>query len=136
MEKLKLINSGIFPGNILFSYMMTYDDIIRELGRLHGDRSSDSEWIIGISMDEELIDSDTWLALSRTISSETKDSISLFYILIPDEFQFNDEDYIKLAHEVTHICAFILTSILDRDREIEAELLLVFIDRCIVIWSG
>ena len=42
------------------------------------------------------------------------------YIILPD-FDFSDEDMITLAHECTHLCQFILSGILDRDQEKEAE---------------
>jgi len=45
----------------------------------------------------------------------------LFYIILTEEFDFSDYAYCKLAHEVLHICQFILPDILNRDREYECE---------------
>lgn len=45
----------------------------------------------------------------------------MFYIYIGEEFKFTDYEYCKLAHEVLHICQFLLPDFLDRNREFESE---------------
>lgn len=46
---------------------------------------------------------------------------TFFFIIIP-RFDFDDDDcFVKLAHEIVHICQFFLPDVLNRNTEIECE---------------
>jgi len=116
-KKIKCLDFGIFPGYVSFCYNTNYDDIVKYYTKIKADM-----WLAGIIDNKDLINSGSWLALSREIvNNKTKESKKLFYIIVPREFNFTDYDYAKLAHEVTHICQFYLPNVLNRDKEHEAE---------------
>lgn len=110
------LNTGIFPCTIMFSCGFDYDEIVGVLK----DTSAD-EWLVGIENERELIDSGNWLGLKREIVKEGEKPCVYFYIIIKGDFDFSDYSYCKLAHEVLHICQFMLPEFLDRDREFECE---------------
>lgn len=106
------LNTGIFPAKVLFSTGFTYDDIIKELKK-----QKSNEWVEALKNDKSFIDSGKNFALKR----ESKDGRLYFFIIFIDTFQFTDYWYCKLAHEILHICQFLLPDLLDRDREYECE---------------
>lgn len=114
---IRWLNAGIFPCHILFSVGFSYDEIIK-----HCKKVKANDWETGISLDKQLIDSGTCFGLKRTIENEkTGKHTLLFYIIITRQFDFSDWDMIMLAHEIVHICQFMLPDILNRDNETEAE---------------
>lgn len=111
------VDTGIFPATIMLASGMSYDEIIKNLKQ-----DNRYEWASGLKDDKSLIDSGSCLALKRTVeNSLTKEQKILFYIIIKGNFAFTDYDYCMLAHEVLHICQFLLVDILDRNREYECE---------------
>lgn len=119
--KMFFLDTGIYPGTILVAYNMKYDDIINELN-IEG--SDSSYWLLGIEEDQELIDNKTSsaLALSRTIvNDKLNETKKLYYIILKKPFEYTDEDYCVLAHEVLHICQFHLPDLLNRNNEFESE---------------
>lgn len=111
------LDTGIFPATVMFSCGFEYDEIVRQLKSKNA-----SDWLRGISEDKQLIDSGSWFALKRTLeNSKTGCRKNLYYIILKHNFDFKDDSYCKLAHEVLHICQFFLPDCLDRNREIEAE---------------
>ncbi len=111
------INAGIFPATVMFSCGFGYEEIMKHLKKLKAD-----QWIAGISNEKSLIDSGSKFGLKRVIeNNKTGKTVTLFYIIYKPLFKYTDEDYITLAHEVLHICQFMLPDILDRNREYEAE---------------
>lgn len=118
IKVLDWLNTGIFPANIMFSVGFTYAEINKMLTKKKA-----WDWKLGISKDEQLFADSTWLAIKRTIyrKSTNENEVELFYIIIKKPFGFADYDYCKLAHEVLHICQFMLPEILNRDREFECE---------------
>lgn len=111
---IERINCGIFPANIAFIYNYdNYQDIIKDL---------DKEWKFAISADEELINTSDYLVSKRLCENKvTKEKRIYFYLFIKSRFTFTDYEYCKLAHEVVHLCQFILEDFLDRDEEHECE---------------
>ena len=116
-KSLGYLNTGIFSAIILFSHGFDFDEIT---GVLKDTKAK--EWRIGIENDRELIDGGNCFALSREITnSKTGKVVSLYYIILKQDFDFTDYSYCKLAHEVLHICQFMLPDLLDRNREFECE---------------
>lgn len=112
---IRYLNTGIFPATILFSMGFNYDEIIKHTKK-HG------EWGMALRDDKVLVDSGSWLGLKRVIENvKTGEERTHYYIILPKGFDFSDYDYIRLAHEVLHICQFMLPDILNRNKEIEAE---------------
>ncbi len=110
------LDAGIFPATICFCSGFSYDEIMADFKKKKAD-----QWTLGLSKDKELIDSGNYFALKRSIeSSKSAKEVSLFYIIITDRFRFSDHEICKLAHEVLHICQFMLKDILDMERECEA----------------
>lgn len=112
------LDTGIFPANIAFIYNHTHEDVRKHFCKLKA-----WDWFAGLTGDEGLFKKTQCFACKRVLEDSTgrKPTKNLFYIVINRPFKKTNEDYIILAHEVTHICQFILPSILERDREIEAE---------------
>lgn len=111
------LNTGIFPATICFNCGFTYDEIIAVLKKKKA-----SEWVLPIENDKALIDSGKNFALSRTMfNTKTKKEVQFFYIILIDRFTFTDYEMCVLAHEILHICQFMLPKILNRDKETEAE---------------
>jgi hypothetical protein len=108
---LNWLDAGIFPVTVLISYNFDYDELIKLLKQKRA-----TDWYNGLSDDKELIDNGNYFGLYRTFNEK-----KLFYIILTEEFKFTDYEYCKLAHEVLHICQFMLQDILDRDREYECE---------------
>lgn len=109
------LNTGIYPGTILFSCGFPYDELFDLLKKKKA-----ADWWRGIQGEKELIESGNYFALHRLIRKEGVD-VNLFYIIINEQFNFSDYEYCKLAHEVLHICQFHLPAMLDRNREWESE---------------
>jgi hypothetical protein len=101
----------------MFSCGFTYDEIMKLLKQKKA-----VEWEEGLRWDKGLIDKGTWFGLARTVENEKKDGYRhLYYVIIKPSFDYSDYEYCKLAHEVLHICQFLLPDILNRDREYECE---------------
>jgi hypothetical protein len=116
-QLIRWLNDGIFPVHILFSVGFSYDEIIKHCKKLKA-----NDWVTGLSQDKQLIDSGTCFGLGRTIeNTKSGKEVHLFYIIITRHFDFSDWDMVMLAHEILHICQFMLPKILNRDNEIEAE---------------
>jgi hypothetical protein len=111
---------GIFPGTVLFSMGYKPLELAKILKELYGEKD---DWTIALSDQIERLDSTTaWYALRRDMEiTSTGEKRIFFYILIPDVFDFSDYDYIRLAHEVLHICQYHLPDLLNRNEEREAE---------------
>lgn len=112
---IRYLNTGIFPATVFFSMGFNYDEIIKHTKKL-------DQWGTALRDDQALVDSGSWLGLKRVVENlKTGESKTHFYIILPTAFDFSDEDYVKLSHEVLHICQFMLKDFLDRDREFECE---------------
>lgn len=118
-QALFTLNTGIFPATVLFCYGMKHEEICAKL--LTWDRRI-RYWHAGIKDEDGYFKkNDTWGFVLKRVVFKGKEEKTLFYIVLKNEFKFKDFDYISLAHEVTHLCQFILADILDRNKEIEAE---------------
>lgn len=113
---IRYLDTGIFPCTVLFSVGFTYDEIIKHLNKTKA-----TEWALGLSEDKKLVDSGNNFALKRTIeNNKTGKSVTMFYIILINQFKFTDYEMCKLAHEVLHICQFMLPEMLDMEREYES----------------
>lgn len=131
---LHWLNTGIFPATVMFSCGFEYDEIIKMLKQKKAEH-----WLYGLSEDKELIDKGNYFSLRRVIeNSKTKESKTLFYIILKEDFKFTDFEYCKLAHEVLHICQFFLPDCLDRNREYECEAYLHthIMQQCLTVLRG
>lgn len=134
LKVLHWLNTGIFPAYIMFSSGFNYDEIIKMLKQKKAD-----EWLLGIDGYEELIRESNYLAIKTNTQSKTKgESKSLLYIFVMNGFDFTDDAYCYLAHEVLHICQFFLPDVLRRDKENEAEAYLHthIMQQCLKILRG
>lgn len=110
---------GIFPGVVMFSNGMQYDEIIIELNKIKAE-----QWILGIGSpeDKQLIDNGNAFGLYRSIeNTKTGRVVNLFYIILKKPFEYSSSDYIILAHEALHIVQFFSEGVFDRKKEIECE---------------
>lgn len=111
------LNTGIFPATICFNCGFTYDEIISVLKKKKA-----NEWILPIENDKSLIDSGKNFALARTmVNTKTGKEVKFFYIILIDRFKLTDYEMCILAHEILHICQFMLPAILNRNKETECE---------------
>ncbi|MBL8000181.1 MAG: hypothetical protein JNL32_16280, partial [Candidatus Kapabacteria bacterium] len=77
-----------------------------------------------------------WNAVSRSVYAQTQawgwvscanskaignDAGPIAFIVLPNGFKGTKVDWCALAHECVHICQFILSNMLDRDKEVECE---------------
>lgn len=110
-------DTGIFPATVMFIFGYTYDEVISYCKKKKGDT-----WAVALSDDRKLFEESNYCAFSRTIENNKTGDLKYHYIIkIKERFKFTDYEYAKLAHEVLHICQFMLPGILNRDRETEAE---------------
>ena len=109
---IETLNTGIFPARVCFCVGFTYKEIIAHLKKAKAEEG----WIKAIEGDESHIGSGQFHAMKRTYKTAT-----YFYVIIIRTFDFSDWDMIMLAHELLHICQFLLPDMLDRDREYESE---------------
>lgn len=113
---IKWFDAGIWPASIVFCCGFTYDEIIKHFKKVKADG-----WITAISQDKKFIDSDKYFALKRTVTeNKTGREVTYFYIIFRNEFDFSDYMYCTLAHEVLHICQFMLPDMTNMEREYEA----------------
>lgn len=111
------LNTGIFPATVCFNCGFTYDEII---GLLKKKKAGD--WMKAIELDKDLIDNGSNFALSRHMRNiKNGKEVCYYYIILINRFKFTDYEMCILAHEILHICQFLLPSILKRDKETEAE---------------
>lgn len=105
------INFGTFPGHVAVCVGLNYKEIIRQYKKekLKG-------YIKAIKNDKDLIDNCYGLTICRKYKGN-----NYYYVVLREPFQFKDEQYMVLTHELLHAIQFHLPDILDRDREYEAE---------------
>lgn len=111
------IDTAIFPGTIMFTCGYEYDEIFKILKN----KKDAKGWLECIKDDKELIDNNGCLALKRSRINKRGKEITDYYIIIKKVFTFTDFEYCCLAHEVLHICQFLLPDLLNRDKEHECE---------------
>jgi len=115
-KQLHTLDAGIFPFKVMLSSGFTYDEIIKELKKQKCD-----QWALGLRDDKEFIGGGKNFALHRNINHPKNGESTFFYIIFIEPFNFSDWSMCKLAHEVLHICQFMLPLMLDRNREYECE---------------
>lgn len=112
---LRWLDFGIFFGGILFSHGLSNEEIIIDLKKVKA-----KEWLDAFNYANKTREFSNWCAHRTTYTSEGKEK-HFSFIIIKDQFDFSDDHYTKLAHEVLHICQFTLPDYLNRDREFECE---------------
>lgn len=127
LQKIDFLNMGCYPGTVLFSYQFSFDELIAEITKQYKSKRWKEEggtthWLTAIENDKEKLGSGSYFALHRQlINIKRNKEKNLYYIIIKEKFTFSDWDYVMLAHECLHICQYFLPSILDRNKEHEAE---------------
>lgn len=116
-KTIQYLNTGIFPATVMFVVGFTYDEVIKHTKKHKGDT-----WHIALSEDRVFWNNSNYAAMKRSIeNTKTGEWVDHFIIKIKEPFTFSDYDYCKLAHEVLHICQYLLPKILNRDQENECE---------------
>lgn len=111
------LDTGIFPATVMFACGFEYEEIISNLKKKKA-----KVWIEGLVDQKEFIERSNYCYVITTLTSKkTGKETILFYIIIKEVFKFTDFEYCKLAHEVLHICQYLLPDILNRNKEHEAE---------------
>lgn len=126
IQKIDFLNMGCYPGTVLFSYQFSYEELMTQLEKNYKKKIWKTEdglevWKFGIEGDESKLTEGSYYALHRVIQKKGHTTKNLYYIILKKKFEFTDWDYCMLAHECLHICQYFLPSILDRDKEHEAE---------------
>lgn len=116
------IDFGIFPAHCMVSVGFNFDEMIAELKDLKAKNYNDvNVWIEGIQDDKKLIDSGANFGIYRVLENTKIGTVKrLPYIILTDKFGFTDYEMCKLAHEVLHICQFVMPDFLKVEREYEA----------------
>lgn len=113
---IQWLDTGIWPCTVLFSCGFSYDELMKHLKKVKSE-----DWYAGIKNDHNHFNDGNYFASKRTITnSKTGQEKTLFYIILKKQFDFSDYAYVTLAHELHHICTFMLSDILDITREYEA----------------
>lgn len=119
---LQFIDHGIFHGYTLFIYGMTYEEVVGKLKKI----KKSSEWLKCLETSKEHFEKVyNWgSCFQRTISVTRGGKVTRetrYSFIYVKSFDFSDDDMCALAHEVVHLCQFVLPDFLDRNKEIEAE---------------
>jgi len=110
------LDAGIWPAKVLFSCGYGYDELLQRLKKFNADL-----WALGLRDDKPLIESGNYFCLKRTFAHPTtKKEATYFYVILKKQFDFSDYMYCTLAHELHHLCTFMLPDMLDIQREYEA----------------
>lgn len=114
---LRWLDFGIFYGGILFCHGLTYEEILSDLTKVKV-----KNWKEALEYSNKCKAISDWCAFKTSFKPDGESEEKHFYfIIIKNQFDFSDDHYTKLAHEVLHICQFSLPDYLDRDREYECE---------------
>lgn len=114
---IETLDCGIFPCKVMLCIGFSYTEI---MGWLKQGKAWD--WSAGLSTCEQLLKDAPHAALYRLVDhKDTKEERHLYYLISTKVFDFSDWSMVMLAHEIVHLCQFILPRILDRNKEIEAE---------------
>lgn len=115
---LRWINCGIWPTSFMLSVGFTYDEIIKHCKRLKA-----LGWHEALAESKDVINSNKHFgcALKQEVhNNKTNTTTAYYYIILRQPFDFSDWSMAALAHEVLHLCQFMLKDILDMEREYEA----------------
>lgn len=118
-KQLKLIqwlDTGIIWPAVLFTQGFSYTEIHKHFIR----KKTPEHWLLALESQKEMIEGPNWCAMKSTVTRGNEKKIC-FFLCIKGYFDFSDGDYCALAHEVTHLCQYILPDFCKRDNEIEFE---------------
>lgn len=109
------LNMGIFPPTICFVCGFTKAELCDHLKRMKA-----NDWLTAIK--DATIDPRYWYGKKIDVEHVRSGEIKSYLFIIIPRFDFLDDDFVKLAHEITHVCQFYLPDAnVNRDREIECE---------------
>lgn len=104
------LSHGQFFGHTLLAINATPKDILTNCDQ-------PKEWREALKHIPEYLFENSWgVACKREVKG-----VTYTFLFLHKGFDFSDNDYVRLAHEITHLCQFILPDFLDRNREIECE---------------
>jgi hypothetical protein len=118
---LTWLDNGIYPGYVLFSVNHNYKEITTKLKKLKNKGWYKAFKETGYLNRESVIKPKAHASRVALYNTKLQQDQHYFFIIFPEKFEFEDEDYVCLAHEILHICQFFLQHILDRDVEYEGE---------------
>lgn len=107
----EFIDTGIFPAFICIANGYTIEKLAEGLKEYRYDLWHDAL----VSHESDDSDSDA-IVIERTYKGKR-----YYFMILKHSFDFSDYHYTVLAHEVLHLCQFILRRLLNRDDEIETE---------------
>lgn len=107
------INMGIFQGEIFFSCGYNVKKLRKAL-----DRSGNKFYAKGLKKVSKITGAG---AAVRSKYKFKGKKVTTFYVILPDEWKWTDDQYVTLAHELIHIIQYKLPPILNRDNEYECE---------------
>lgn len=110
-RKIGFINTGIYPYYVMVSCGYNYSEIRKWLKK-----KAKKYWFSALDGDKSTIENCHAIALHRTIKGN-----NIFFIIMTEEFNRKNYQYVELAHEVMHIVQFITIRCNGDDRELECE---------------
>lgn len=115
-KAFEIFDVGIWPCSICFSAGYTYDQLLTHL-------KSDEKlepFAVALDGEAEVFKNSYYCAISRKVERGGHEE-NLYFISLHNPFDFtNHYNFCQLAHEVLHICQFMLPYFLDMEKEIEA----------------
>lgn len=111
------IDVDMFDSSIMLSCGLEYSEIINTLKNKRHAKG----WLNCLERDKDFIEGSKWCAIKSEYINEGNERICNYFIIIKPVFNFTDDQYCLLAHEVLHICQFILSERMNRHKEIECE---------------
>ena len=127
------LDMGCYPGHTVFVRGFSFDQV-RNLMR----RKKANDWLDAFNFAVLNQSEKGCWANKTTMENKKTGEVKHYFFIYVHTFSFLDYDYVKLAHEVLHICQFYLPDILDRNKEHEAECYLHthLMQQCLKIMRG
>lgn len=116
VDIISWINTGIFPATIMFVQGFTYEKVVAYLKKEKAE-----VWQLAFEDCKDVAATGCWFASKRTLDHKANGKRVCYFIVINGYFDFSDYDYCRLAHEVLHICQYMMPDFLNRMQEHEAE---------------
>lgn len=113
---IRWMNAGIWPATVMLSVGFNYDEIIAHCNKVKADG-----WQKAIENDRNLIEGGNNFCLRRDMENvKTGKTVTFFYVILKNQFDFSDYSFCVLAHELYHLCQFMMKDFLDPEREWES----------------
>lgn len=123
VKTISWLNFGTYPGYCMFSCGYSYDELIKWFVKQHKNKNKESlPWMNALmQFEKEAREGGNRYFYVQMQNRKDGKFKYYFFVMITDPFDFSDFHYVKLAHEMVHICQCYLPDILDRNKEREAE---------------